>query len=117
METWPASLPFWTTAYSVGMTPAMLRDDAQKGAISQRRVSHRKIEMLDAKLGLFGVQLGIFEHFIRDLNKEGTAIFQGPYKKGDAFLQGKIRIVDGAYKVNFVSAHVYSVTCLVEILS
>jgi hypothetical protein len=116
METWPNSLPFWATAYNVAVSPAILRDNAQKGAVDQRRISHRNVEVLSASLQLFGIQLPIFEHFIRDLNNEGTAIFIGPYKKGDTFYDGKMKISRGRYMVKFISAGVYSISCSVEIL-
>ena len=81
----------------------------------QRLGSKRTSTIRAVQLKLFGAQLPVFEHFVRDLHNEGVDWFYGKsiYKTGPT--HQKMRIVNGAYSVSFTESMDYVVSFSVEI--
>ena len=85
------------------------------GDSAQRLGSKRTSTIRAVQLKLFGAQLPVFEHFVRDLHNEGVDWFYGKsiYKTGPT--HQKMRIVNGAYSVSFTESMDYVVSFSVEI--
>jgi hypothetical protein len=114
MQTWPLFLPhFSANNYSWSIDLPIIRSDLQ-GHVDQRLVSHRELITFPTTLILYGVQLPLFEFFIRELCNEGNAYFNGYYLTESGEQSGVMRLVNGAYNV-ITDGLVSTVTCSVEL--
>ena len=114
MQTWPDFFPIWDFAYSGENSPAVIRSSLP-GHVEQRKISNKVKKTISVSLILEGVELPMFEYFVRDLCNEGTDKFYGKYKDGNGMVTGVMRLIGGAYDVKNITPSIQRVSCTVEV--
>jgi hypothetical protein len=103
----------WLVDYSYSVTPSQTRSQTP-GFTRQAQRSHRNRVVADATLLLRGIELPYFEYFVKETLKEGSLKFTGYYADANGLNTGTIRIMDGAYSVDFDGRN-GRVSCQLEI--
>lgn len=106
-------LPAWIVDWSNSVSPAVARPQ-HRGYTSQRRLSHRRIEVVSATRRLLGSQLPYFEYFVNVVINQGQDKFIDYYADQNGLQTGTIRIKDGSYEVK-TDTRTHIVTCELEI--
>lgn len=86
-----------------------------RGDFTQRLNGRRTTTVRDVTLSLAGVQLPVFEYFVRDLCNEGVDWFMGKSITDASQPHQKMRIVEGKYEVVITKSMDYTVSFAVEV--
>ena len=107
-------LPNWTIDYSYDTEPAVLRATNLGGAMTQSKITGRRVVVASAERVLHGAELPYFEWFVIGVCQSGSLKFTDTYADHNGLQVGTVRIVDGTYTV-VTDKRQHTISCELEI--
>lgn len=116
MPTFPTFTHAYTLeGYSYEVAPEVTRTQYYTGNARQRKHFQKRDDLFTIRLVLSNAELTTFENFVATDLENGSLTFDGPYFTSDIEYTGTLELVNGEYRVAYLTPDYWEVTYQCEL--